>query len=115
MRRGLPSTRSWVRRLLTAAGALAALLVCAPLAAAQASIKDFFNSCPTYDDQARQRICSGEVPSFDGMKLDVDLTLPFNEDRAREHPLIVMMNGFSNDKHEWQSLTDEGDGADKYH
>jgi cephalosporin-C deacetylase-like acetyl esterase len=29
--------------------------------------------------------------------------------------LIVMMNGFSNDKHEWQSLTEEGDGGDKYH
>jgi predicted acyl esterase len=105
-----------MRWLLAAAAALVAVLVCAPLAVAQdASIRDFFNACPTYDDQDRQRICSGEVPSFDGMKLDVDLTLPFNEDRAREHPLIVMMNGFSNDKHEWQSLTDEGDGADKYH
>ena len=71
--------------------------------------------CPTYDPQERQRICSGEVPSFDGSKLDADLTLPFNRSASGDHPLIVMMNGFSNDKHEWQSLTDEGDGGDKWH
>lgn len=71
--------------------------------------------CPAYDEQAKQRICSGEVPSFDGSKLDVDLTLPFNDEGPADHPLIVMMNGFSNDKHEWQSITDEGDGADKFH
>jgi hypothetical protein len=53
------------------------LLVCAPAASAQdVSITDLLNACPAYDDQGRQRICSGEVPSFDGMKLDVDLTLP---------------------------------------
>ena len=70
---------------------------------------------PAYDPEARQRICSGEVPSFDGSTLDVDLTLPFNDSGSREHPLIVMLNGFSNGKHEWQSLTDEGDEADKWH
>ena len=26
-----------------------------------------------------------------------------------------MLHGFGNDKHEWESTTDEGDGADKYH
>ena len=31
------------------------------------------------------------------------------------HPLIIMLHGFGNDKHEWESTTDEGDGADKYH
>jgi predicted acyl esterase len=116
MRAGRGGTRSAGQRLLAAAAALMGLLVCAPAASAQdASITDFFNACPTYDAQDRQRICSAQVPSFDGMRLDVDLTLPFNDERARDHPLIVMMNGFSNDKHEWQSVTDEGDGADKYH
>jgi dienelactone hydrolase len=101
---------------------VAVALVAAPAADAdEKSIDDFLNDCPAYDGQdqpaqgGRQRICSGEVPSFDGSKLDVDLTLPFNEARTNDHPLIVMLNGFSNDKHEWQSLTDEGDGGDKYH
>ena len=26
-----------------------------------------------------------------------------------------MLHGFGNDKHEWESTNDEGDGADKYH
>lgn len=77
--------------------------------------------CPTYGGQ---QICSGEVPSFDGAKLDVDLTLPANggdgthgdgarSDRTR-HPLIVMLHGFGNNKHEWESLTNAGDNADKF-
>ncbi|GAA1809005.1 hypothetical protein GCM10009835_30120 [Planosporangium flavigriseum] len=31
------------------------------------------------------------------------------------HPLIVLMHGFGNNKHEWQSTSDEADVADKYH
>jgi len=101
-------------KLFPAAGAVIALLLFATPASAEPSIADFFNNCPTYDEQAKQRICSGQVPSFDGMQVDVDLTLPF-QDQPGEQPLIVMMNGFSNDKHEWQSTNDEGDSADKYH
>ena len=37
------------------------------------------------------------------------------QDTGSSHPLIVMLHGFGNDKHEWESTTDEGDGADKYH
>jgi len=58
-------------------------------------------------------VCSGEVKSFDGSPLDVDVTLPSN--RAGQHPLMVMFHGFGNNKHEWESTTDAGDGADKYH
>ena len=60
------------------------------------------------------RICSGTVPSFDEATLDVDLTQPMHN-TGSSHPLIVMLHGFGNDKHEWESTTDEGDGADKYH
>src|SRR5947209_5726186 len=67
--------------------------------------------CPVYGDM---RICSGEVPSFDGSPLDVDVTLPIHSTGER-HPLIVMLHGFSNNKHEWESLTDEGDNRDKWH
>lgn len=59
-------------------------------------------------------VCSGEVKSFDGSPLDVDVTLPSNGSGGR-HPLIVMFHGFGNNKHEWESTTDAGDGADKYH
>ncbi len=58
------------------------------------------------------RICSGSVPSFDGAKMDVDLTQP-SAGTGRRHPLIIMLHGFGNDKHEWESTNDEADGADK--
>lgn len=31
------------------------------------------------------------------------------------HPMIVLLHGFGNDKHEWESTSDVADGADKYH
>src|SRR5437763_4994950 len=98
--------------LLLVVGAATLLAAAAPTAAAPPSIKQSLNDCPTYGDQ---RICSGEVPSFDGSKLDVDLTLPANSRPSQSHPLIVLLHGFGNDKHEWESTTDEGDGADKWH
>ena len=58
-------------------------------------------------------ICSGEVPSFDGSILDVDVTRPTKA--GGTHPLIVMLHGFGNDKHEWESTDDIGDNADKWH
>ncbi|MFN2518909.1 MAG: alpha/beta hydrolase family protein [Jatrophihabitantaceae bacterium] len=59
-------------------------------------------------------ICSGEVRSFDGAPLDVDVTVPATG-TGTTHPLMVMFHGFGNNKHEWESTTDDGDGADKYH
>jgi dienelactone hydrolase len=91
---------------LPASGALAATLP-----------PSFSPTCPTENPNGESyggvRICSGSVPSFDGSKMDVDLTQPMNG--GKRHPLIVMLHGFGNDKHEWESTTDEGDGADKYH
>ncbi len=69
------------------------------------------NSCPTYGDV---RICSGEVLSWDLTPLDVDLTLPAANSGDR-HPLIVMLHGFANNKHEWESRTDQGNNGDKWH
>src|SRR3954454_15758248 len=96
-------------RLLTAGLAALILLAVAPAALATAPIPDYFNDCPAYGDQ---RICSGQVPSFDGAQLDVDLTLP-EQNTGSSHPLIVLLHGFGNTKHEWESTTDAGDGADK--
>src|SRR3954454_15898902 len=82
------------------------------VSAATPITSSFTMPCPAYGDQ---HVCSGEVPSFDGTPLDVDLTLPENGAGGDRHPLIVMLHGFGNDKHEWESTTNEGDGADKWH
>jgi hypothetical protein len=57
------------------------------------------------------------VPSFDGAKLDVDLTLPAGPAAGdgTSHPLVVMLPGFGNDKREWESTTDTGGGGDEWH
>jgi dienelactone hydrolase len=102
--------------------ALLFLLVAAlalPAAASAAALPPSFTpSCPGESPSGEPyggvRICSGTVPSFDGSKLEVDLTQPM-QGTGSSHPLIVMLHGFGNDKREWESTTDEGDGADKYH
>jgi acetyl esterase/lipase len=55
--------------------------------------------------------CSGHVPSFDGVPLDVDLTLPDGALVVR--PLLVMLHGYSNDKTEWESNSVTGGKPDK--
>jgi len=67
--------------------------------------------CPRYGDL---RICTAQVPSFDGTPLDADLTLPDGKPPSGGgHPLIVLLHGFANDKREWQSTNDTADGGDK--
>ncbi|MEA2214221.1 MAG: type transport system ATP-binding protein [Solirubrobacteraceae bacterium] len=105
-------------RVIALLGVLSSALALALPGAASAAtpITDYFAAgaglpCPIY---AGDQICSGEVPSFDGAKLDVDLTLPATGGPGTRHPLIVMLHGFGNNKHEWESSTNAGDGADKY-
>jgi dienelactone hydrolase len=91
-------------------------LVLPASAAAGPPITTYFNQdpsghCPVYGDV---EVCSGQVPSFDGTTLDVDLTKPF-PNTGSTHPLMLMFHGFGNTKHEWESTTDQGDGADKWH
>src|SRR2546429_3723994 len=45
-----------------------------------------------YTTLFRSQICSGEVTSWDGSPLDVDLTLP-KPGVGDRHPLIVMLHG----------------------
>lgn len=74
--------------------------------------------CPRYasEDGDGQRICTGQVVSFDGTILDVDVTLPDSSRGGEEgHPIIAMLHGFGGNKREWESTTNEGDGADKWH
>jgi hypothetical protein len=51
---------------------------------------------------------SGQVPSFDGTLLDADLTFPISPSGPAA-TLFVLLHGFGNDKHEWQSTTDDAD------
>ena len=62
--------------------------------------------CPTSDDAQR-------VPSWDGVPLDVDVTLP----PAGEGPFpaIVMMHGWGGNKSSFESATPEGNGGANYH
>jgi hypothetical protein len=95
---------------------LTALVLGLAAAPASADVRDHLNAdaaghCPVYGDA---EICSGQVPSFDGTELDVDLTKPIGTDGGARG-LVVMLHGFSNDKHEWESTSDDGEGADKWH
>ena len=107
-----------MRRGLLGIVLVAAVTLPASTASATTLPDSFTPSCPTENAQGESyggvRICSGSVPSFDESKLDVDLTQPMH-DTGSSHPLIVMLHGFGGDKHDWESTTDEGDGADKYH
>jgi dienelactone hydrolase len=97
--------------------ATVAALACPASVFASTLPSSFTPSCPTQNPSGGSyggvRICSGEVPSFDGSTLDVDLTQP-QQNTGTSHPLIVMLHGFGNNKHEWESTTNGGDGADKY-
>jgi fermentation-respiration switch protein FrsA (DUF1100 family) len=62
--------------------------------------------CPTATDGDR-------VASFDGVPLDVDVTLPPTGDGP--FPTIVMMHGWGGSKRDFQSTTPDGDGNVGYH
>jgi dienelactone hydrolase len=89
-----------------------ALLILAAPAAAHAA-RFPAGECPRYGDL---RVCTAQVPSFDGTPLDADLTLPAGKAPAGGgHPLVVLLHGFGGDKHDWQSTNDTADGKDKWH
>src|SRR3954466_14972732 len=106
-----------MRRGLIGMVVAGALLAPAASASATTLPAEFTSSCPTESPEGSYgggRMCSGSAPSFDHASLSVDVTQPMH-DTGSSHPLIVMLHGFGNNKHEWESTTDEGDGADKYH
>jgi len=62
--------------------------------------------CPTSDDAQR-------VPSWDGVPLDVDVTLPPTGDGP--FPAIVMLHGWGGNKSSFEAATPEGNGGANYH
>jgi predicted acyl esterase len=94
--------------------ALIPVLVLVVPAAAQAAdpfghpctVQNGVRFCPTATDAQR-------VPSWDGVPLDVDVTLPPTGDGP--FPAIVMMHGWGGNKSAFESATPEGNGGANYH
>ncbi len=99
------------------------LLLGALPAAAQADPAPFGHACTTQADGTRfcpttdagpGRTVNG-VPSFDGVPLDVDVTLPPASDGNGPFPTVVMLHGWGSDKTDFESTTPQGDGSITYH
>jgi pimeloyl-ACP methyl ester carboxylesterase len=97
------------------AGALtSALLLVFPGIAAAAELAPFGHACKV---QNGVRFCPTEgleqrVPTFDGVPIDVDVTLP--ESGSGPFPAIVMMHGWEGNKTAFESSTPSGDGNETF-
>jgi predicted acyl esterase len=100
-----------MKKLLIAAAALMAV----PGAAQAAPPNPFGHACtpqngvlfcPTATDAQR-------VPSFDGVPMDVDVTLPPSGDGP--FPAIVMLHSWAGSKGTFEAATPEGNGGSGYH
>jgi fermentation-respiration switch protein FrsA (DUF1100 family) len=115
--------RSQAHTLLPVLGSLIAALVLAPSAQAAAAQAPFGHPCTTRSDGTRfcpttdagpGQTVDG-VPSFDGVPLDVDVTLPSKSDKGPPYPTIVMLHGYGGDKTDFESNDPDGDGSNTYH
>jgi fermentation-respiration switch protein FrsA (DUF1100 family) len=102
---------------------LAILLAGALPATAQADPAPFGHPCTTQSDGTRfcpttdagpGRTVNG-VPTFDGVPLDVDVTLPPASDGNGPFPTIVMLHGWGGSKTDFESTDPGGDGSVTYH
>ena len=102
-----------VKRAATAA-ALAALLA-APAAAPASPEAPFGHACTAQNDVRFCPTASDDqrVPSFDGVPLDVDVTLP--PTGTGPFPTIVMLHGFPGTKASFQAESRAGRDAHTYH
>jgi len=100
--------------LVIAAGMLAVPSLASASAAAAPQLAPFGHACKAQDGV---RFCPSEtlaqrVPSFDGVPLDVDVTLPSTG--KGPFPTIVMLHGWEGNKTEFESTTPAGDGNETY-
>jgi predicted acyl esterase len=70
-------------------------------------------SCTTGADEGNVRFCPGNgsterIPTWDGVPLDVDVTLPPVADGPGPYPTIVMLHGYGDSKTEFESSTAAG-------
>ncbi|HET7467049.1 MAG TPA: CocE/NonD family hydrolase [Candidatus Dormibacteraeota bacterium] len=108
---------TWRHRIALLAGALTTAAIAVAPTSAHASSMPLLATCQGRSDSVDAfvyRMCTGFVPSFDGVPLDVDLTLPATAAPAGGYPLLVMMHGWGNSKTDWESadFCDSG-SADK--
>jgi predicted acyl esterase len=67
----------------------------------------------TSSDGVQFVMCTGQIPSFDGIRLDTDLSFPPAATTARQ--TIVMLHGWSQDKTTWEANSKAGDSPDRWH
>jgi predicted acyl esterase len=87
----------------------------APPTLAQLAASKLGLSCSnvTTSDNVSYLKCSGKIPSFDGLGLDTDISIPL--DATRPAPTLAMLHGWSQDKTFWEADTTAGDGAGTWH
>ena len=99
-----------IRLIVSALAAIAALLAVAPVASAAPT--PLGRACAP---DAGVRFCGGtqatRVPSFDGVPLDVDVTLPATGEGP--FPTLVMLHGYGGNKKNFET-TDPTGGDDRY-
>lgn len=83
----------------------------APFGHACSTRADGTRFCPTTDAGAGQTVDG--VPSFDGVPLDVDVTLPATGNGP--YPTIVMLHGYGGEKTDFEATDPAGDGSVTYH
>src|ERR1700704_117895 len=104
------------RRLRAITGMIAGVAVLAPGAAAAAGPPAPFGHACTAQNGVRYcptTTLAQRVPSFDGVPLDVDVTLPPTGNGP--FPTIVMLHGWGGDKTSFESNSPTGDGNETYH
>src|SRR5258708_287501 len=87
----------------------------APPTLAQLAASKLGLSCSnvTTSDKVSYVKCSGKIPSFDGLGLDTDISIPLNA--TRPTATLAMLHGWSQDKTFWEADTTAGNGAGTWH
>jgi predicted acyl esterase len=105
----------WILVLVLISASGAGARAGAPSTLAQLAASKLGLSCSKVvtSDNVSYLECSGEIPSFDGIGLDTDVSIPLGA--ARADPTLVMLHGWSGDKADWEAGTAAGNGADTWH
>jgi fermentation-respiration switch protein FrsA (DUF1100 family) len=98
---------------LVSAGAASAATTPTPFGHPCTTRSDGTRFCPTTDLGPGQT--ADGVPTWDGVPLDVDVTLPPTSFGSGPYPTIVMLHGWGNDKTSFESTSPNGDGSITYH
>jgi predicted acyl esterase len=115
-------SRGVLKQLMALTLVVGGLVAASPAAAATKPPTPFGHPCTTRSDGTRfcptteagpGRTVDG-VPTFDGVPLDVDVTLPPASVHG-PYPTIVMLHGWGNDKTSFESTDPNGDGSNTYH